>query len=55
MKRYIQPSMVMVNLLHQHIICTSLDENGMNTTLQNEEVSSSWVKESDKNLWNEEW
>ncbi len=56
MKRYIQPSMVMVNLQHQHIICTSLDENGMNTTLQNEEeVSSSWVKESNINLWDEVW
>ena len=48
--------MVMVNLQHQHIICTSLDENGMNTTLQNEEeVSSGWVKVSDSNLWYEEW
>ena len=40
--------MVMVNLQHQHIICTSMDANGMNTTLQSEEVSSGWVKESKK-------
>ena len=38
----------MVNLLHQHIICTSMDANGMNTTLQSEEVISGWVKESKK-------
>lgn len=48
MKRYIQPSMVMVNLQHQHLICTSMDANGMNTTLQSEEVISGWVKESKK-------
>lgn len=48
--------MVMVNLQHQHLICASLDVNGMNTTLQSEEeVSSGWVKESHSNSWNEEW
>ena len=40
--------MVMVNLQHQHLICTSMDANGMNTTLQSEEVISGWVKESKK-------
>lgn len=48
--------MVMVNLQHHHLICASMDANGMNTTLQqSEEVSSGWVKESHSNLWNEEW
>ena len=32
-----------------------MDANGMNTTLQSEEVISGWVKESKKNIWNEEW
>lgn len=40
--------MVMVNLQHQHLICASMDANGMNTTLQSEEVISGWVKESKK-------
>ena len=47
--------MVMVNLQHQHLICASMDANGMNTTLQSEEVISGWVKESKKNIWNEKW
>ncbi len=55
MKRYIQPSMVMVNLQHQHIICRSKVQHGVNTTLQEEEVDDSWVKESHTNLWDEVW
>jgi hypothetical protein len=57
MKKYIQPSMVMVNLQHQHIICASQDAYGMGTTLQNEEVTSGWTKESNSNggVWDEEW
>ena len=56
MKRYIQPSMVMVNLQHQHIICRSQVQHGVNTTLQiEEEVDDSWVKESHTNLWDEVW
>ena len=48
--------MVMVNLQHQHLICASMDANGMNTTLQiEEEVDDSWVKESHTNLWDEVW
>ena len=47
--------MVMVNLQHQHIICRSKVQHGVNTTLQEEEVDDSWVKELHTNLWDEEW
>lgn len=48
--------MVMVNLQHQHIICASQDAYGMNRSVQDEEVSSGWAKESNSgSIWDEEW
>ena len=49
---YMKPGMVMVKLQHQHIICSS--EYGINTTLQEEEVSSSFTRESGS-VWDDEW
>ena len=47
--------MVSVKLQHQGIICTSsVDAYGMNSTLQEEEVESSWTKESGS-VWDDEW
>ena len=52
---YEKPEMIIVRLQHQQVICTSFDSNGMGTTLQNEEVTSGWTKESNGSIWDEEW
>ena len=43
-KTYKQPMTMIVKIQHRHIICASLDGNGMNTKLQSEEVSSAWSR-----------
>ena len=55
MKKYIQPSMVIVKLQHQHVICTSMDEYGMNRSVQEETVDNAWTKESNSGVWDNEW
>ena len=47
--------MVIVNLQHQHIICTSAEFYGMNNSLQNDEVDAAWTKESSSSVWDNEW
>ena len=41
-KEYMKPTMNVVRIQQQHIICASQDANGMNKSLQNEEVTSAW-------------
>ena len=59
-KEYINPTMQMVNLQHQHIICQSTNAYGMNISLQSEDVESAWTKEnngpgSSSGVWDDEW
>ncbi len=51
---YVKPGMVMVNLVQRHMICASADAYGMNSSFQEEEVQSSWTKESGS-VWDNEW
>lgn len=42
-KEYMKPSMKVVELRQKHhILVGSLDSNGMNKSLQNEEVDEAW-------------
>ena len=43
-KAYMKPVMNVVKIQQRHIICASLDGNGMNTKLQSEEVSNAWSR-----------
>jgi hypothetical protein len=52
-KIYMTPCMTVVKLQHQHIICFS--QEGMETTLLDEEVDEGWTKEYRRNVWDEEW
>ena len=45
-KEYIQPTMTVVGIHQQHIICTSTDAYGMNKSLQSTEVESAWSRSS---------
>ena len=52
---YVKPESTVVRLQQQHIICTSVDANGMNKSLQQtEEVNEAWVKKS-HSVWDEDW
>ena len=53
-KTYMKPVTNVVSLQQQHIICVSLDPNGMNKNLQDEEVDAAWAKEKgDWDIWGE--
>ena len=42
-KEYMKPAMQVVELKHKyHILAGSLDDNGMNRSLQGEEVDEAW-------------
>ena len=43
-KAYMNPVTNVVKIQQRHIICASLDGNGMNTSLQNEEVDAAWSR-----------
>lgn len=47
-----KPTMNVVKIQHQHIICASTDANGMNTKLQSSEVGSAWSRGS--NGWDDD-
>ena len=49
-KEYLKPVMTVVRIQQQGIICAS--PNGMNTSLQSEEVSSAWSR--DNSGWDDE-
>ena len=53
-KAYMKPAMNVVKIRQQRVICASYDTNGMNKSLQNEEVSSAWSREH-KNVWDDDW
>lgn len=57
-KSYIQPSITVVRLQQQHIICTSPgDYDGQSVGIQSGEIneeSAVWTKES-RSVWEEEW
>ena len=48
-KEYLKPVMKVVGIQQQDIICAS---NGMNTSLQSQEVSSAWSR--DNSGWDDE-
>ena len=50
-KEYNKPVMKVVGIQQQDIICAS--NNGMNTSLQSETVSSAWSREGDGD-WDDE-
>ena len=43
-KAYMQPVTNVVKIQQQRVICASYDTNGMNKSLQGEEVSSAWSR-----------
>ena len=43
-KAYMKPVMNVVKIQQRHIICASLDGNGMNTKLQSTEVDNAWSR-----------
>ena len=57
-KEYMMPAMEVVKIQQQgQILAGSIDANGMNTDLQNEEVTEGWAREfaeSDDWDWSEE-
>ena len=50
-KAYIKPTMKVMLVQQQNIICNS--NNGVNSQLQNSEVSSAWSRSND-NGWDDE-
>ena len=51
-KEYKKPAMNVVMVQQRHIICASLDANGMNKSLQDETVGSAWSRGNDD--WDDE-
>lgn len=43
-KTYKQPMTMIVKIQQQHVICGSLDGNGMNKNLQDETVDTGWSR-----------
>ena len=57
MKTYIQPTMNVVRIQQQHIICTSGETYGLNNSLQSEEtVDEAWTKRNNSSVdWDDDW
>ena len=43
-KAYMKPVMNVVKIQQRHIICASLDGNGMNTMQQSDQVDAGWSR-----------
>ena len=55
-KAYMKPAMNVVKIQQRASILTASNNDGVNSTLQEEEVTSAWTKRnSDYDVWNDDW
>ena len=56
-KAYMKPTLKVVELRQKHqILVGSVDQYGMNKSLQDEEVDEGWVKRNNGSVdWNDDW